>query len=171
MSPTGLSPPVIVHEPPHQSRTEHKNRLSLNFLKRPPQPHPQSHAADHVEETTINLNGHRDPPISISEDDGRSQLATARSRSKSNTGKSVSTGGGVAERERTRSSGRQSRDSSIQGRSIHSFQRPPTSHSNSGNLGEALSNSVVNMTKRLSLLRMGRKNSKASVRVDSLQEE
>ncbi|KAI9885244.1 MAG: hypothetical protein M1823_002949 [Watsoniomyces obsoletus] len=201
MSPTSHQPSAIMHNPPH-----HKNRLSLGFLKRPPQPQPSPpppppplpSSDHHVEETvTVHVNGHHhhQHPISTSEDDNnnrsRKATATARSRSKSNTGKSsVSTGGGgLLEKERTQSPGHPSRDSSIQGRSrsIHSNQhqqqqqRPPTSHSNgtgytnSSNLGETLSNSVSSMTRRLSLLRMGKKNNrdKASARVvdHSLQEE
>lgn len=50
-----------------------------------------------------------------------------------------------------------------------SSQRPPTSNSN---LDVLMTNTVGSMKKRLSMLRMGRKNSKASVQqVEILQEE
>ena len=84
----------------------------------------------------------------------------SRSRSKSTTRRSV-----TANSEKVYPKDR-SRDSSVRGRSTSS-QRPQTGSSNF----EVLTSSVESVKKRLSLLRMGRKSSKVSVRVDSLQEE
>jgi hypothetical protein len=58
-------------------------------------------------------------------------------------------------------------DSSTTRERSASSQRPPTSNSNLDMLGS----SVASMKKRLSLLRLGRKNSKTSVHIESLREE
>ena len=150
LSPTWKRPAKPGHDNSHSSRG--KNRLSLGFLKRP----------QHDQQEQHSTNGNPDGGASIDE---LSLRPMTRSRSKSTTSKSIIP---AAVSEKPQSSQGHSRDrSSHRDRSISS-QRPPTNHSS--NL-ETLSNSVVGMKKRLSLLRMVRKNSKASVRVESLREE
>lgn len=127
-----------------QSRRE-KNRVSLNFLKRPTN-----------DGANRKVNGH---PHHSSEDDTSGQ-AQGQPRSTSGNRKSLVV---KPENEITRS---ESRESSVGGRSTSSH-RPPAGSSNF----EILTSSVESVKKRLSILRMGRKNSKAGVRVDILQEE
>ena len=122
-----------------------KNRVSLNFLKR---------LTDDGVDSKVN--GH---PHHFTENDTSGQ-SPGQARSKSGNRKSVIT---KPENELTRS---QSRGSSVGGRSTSSH-RPPTGSSNF----EMLTSSVESVKKRLSMLRMGRKNSKTSVGVGIVQEE
>ena len=150
LSPRPKRPARPGHDSSHGSRG--KNRLSLSFLKRP----------QHDQQEQHSTNGNPDGGASIDE---LSLRPLTRSRSKSTTSKSIIP---VAVSEKPQSSRGHSRDrSSHRDRSVSSH-RPPTNHSS--NL-EVLGNSVVGMKKRLSLLRMNRKNGKASVRVESLREE
>jgi hypothetical protein len=85
------------------------------------------------------------------------------------TGVSIGSGVGAgASDQHSTWSRRHSRDDSSTTRERSaSSQRPPTSNSNLDMLGS----SVASMKKRLSLLRLGRKNSKTSVHIESLREE
>ncbi|KAI9782873.1 MAG: hypothetical protein M1816_001654 [Peltula sp. TS41687] len=143
-----------------------KNRVSLNFLKRPT--HDNNSGVD-----SKATNSHRQHPTQDDDgDDDPSAPSPGQSRSKSGGG-----GGGNRKslitkpapennNELTRSQSRGS--SSVGGRSTSSQQqRPATGSSNF----EMLTSSVESVRKRLSMLRMGRKNSKASVGVGIVQEE
>jgi len=141
-------PPSPEAEPQHRlSRQEkhskyEKNRLSLGFLKRNPPDPP---------DTKVNAGG------DTSTDDGTSTSGTSRSRSKS------------ANR---RSFFRASEDENApfkpyDGQRNMGDDRPETGQSSPSSTGHK----GGNVKKRLSLLMIGKKSSKASVGVDSVAEE
>ena len=141
-------------EPQHRlSRQEkhskyEKNRLSLGFLKRnaPDPPEPKASGA-----------------TDTSTDDGTSTLSTTRSRSKS---------GSRSKSANRRSFFRGSEDGSAPSRTYDGPRkmgddRPETGESSPS----STSHRGANVKKRLSLLKIGKKSSKASVGVDSVTEE
>ncbi|KAI9677148.1 MAG: hypothetical protein M1829_002722 [Trizodia sp. TS-e1964] len=130
---------------PRETRHE-KNRLSLSFLKRQPAESSSSHRTNGV-------------PKSSGPDDETSSQTTSRSRSKS-------TRRSFLEREPEPHTPQSSRNNSISAeasRRSTSSNRPKTSQSNVNSIGSR----VGSVRRRLSLLKIGKKNSKVSVKVDS----
>ncbi|KAI9775526.1 MAG: hypothetical protein M1839_001067 [Geoglossum umbratile] len=134
----------------HDRETRHdKNRLSMSFFKR-------TAPLDLDEPKT---NGTSRNPIDNS---GELSPTTTRSRSKSIARRSFL---GSPENDDGRSTTGSRR--SMSGRRSTSSNRPRTSGSNTQSIGER----VGSVKKRLSILKIGKKNSKASVKVDSVLEE
>jgi dedicator of cytokinesis protein 3 len=133
----------------HVRETRHdKNRLSMNFFKR----------TAPLESDEPKANG---APKNTADNSDELSPTTTRSRSKSIARRSF-LGSSEDDGRSTNGSRR-----SISGRRSTSSNRPHTSGSNTQSIGGR----VGSMKKRLSLLKIGKKTSKASVKVDSVLEE
>lgn len=133
----------------HARETRHdKNRLSMNFFKRTAPP----------ESDEPKMNG---TLKNLTDNSDELSLATSRSRSKSIARRSFL---GSSEDENKSNTGSHR---SISGRRSTSSNRPRTSGSNTQSVGER----VGSVKRRLSMLKIGKKTSKASVKVDSVLEE
>ncbi|KAI9804715.1 MAG: hypothetical protein M1825_001083 [Sarcosagium campestre] len=135
---------------PQSPRVE-RSRISLNFRRRG--------TLDENAETKTN--GHHQPTIVEESGQGRqSRRSRSRSRSKSINRRSF-LGGFERDKSKSRSGSSPAR------RRSGSSHRPQTSGSNF----ESLSSSMGSVKKRFSMLKLGKKNSKISVKVDSVKEE
>jgi dedicator of cytokinesis protein 3 len=134
----------------HDRETRHdKNRLSMSFFKR-------TAPLDLDEQKTNGISRN------LMDNSGELSPTATRSRSKSIARRSFL---GSSENDDGRSTAGSHR--SMSGRRSTSSNRPRTSGSNTQSIGER----VGSVKKRLSILKIGKKSSKASVKVESVLEE